>query len=198
MNFILGRVYSAYFPPTNPDATLHSSAAVISSQNPAAAPNSSSPWFAQSRIVPPPPTYPTPALFRIFRSCRRGRRSTILVPHQAKCSYTFVSGSLVSGIRIGYPKAKLVHSVRAFGHRKKRFTVRSFDSRKPPELPVVFHRAGVERSVDAHPLHQVRVILRVEIIAPEQWSVLAVSTGFTYRSYKASHRRFTFFRAISF
>ena len=97
---------------------------------------------------------------------------SILVPHHANVVHV-----CVRLIRRGHhhriiPKPEVGHSIRTFRHRKEWFPIHSFNAHKHQTLPFVFHRARIERCVHANSFHQVRVVMVIGIVAPEQRRVL--------------------------
>ena len=70
------------------------------------------------------------------------------------------------------PEPEIVDAVRAFRHGEEGFAVRAFDAGYQHIFPIPLDGAGVEHGVDAEALHQERIRILVQVVAPLQGSVL--------------------------
>ena len=70
------------------------------------------------------------------------------------------------------PETEVVHSVRALGHCKEGLAVSSLDAYYKNIFSVPLDGSGVECSVHAETLHQIRICLLIEVVAPEKRSVV--------------------------
>ncbi len=66
------------------------------------------------------------------------------------------------------PEAEVIHAVRRLGHGKERLAVSTLDTNYQTILALPFDGSRIQRGIHHDTLHQVRVVLFAEIIAPFQ------------------------------
>ena len=87
-------------------------------------------------------------------------------------------GNHIIGHRDGLgPESEVIHAVRALGHSEERLAVGAFNPHNKYIFALPFDGARIERRVHHDSLHQVRVVLLVEVIAPLQRSMLGGDDG---------------------
>ena len=72
------------------------------------------------------------------------------------------------------PKAKVVDAVGTLSYGEEGFAVVAFDPYGQQVLVAPLHGAGVEGGVVADALHQMRIALGVQVVAPVQRNVVAL------------------------
>ena len=75
------------------------------------------------------------------------------------------------------PEGEIVHAVGTFGHGKERLAVGSFYTHHQHILVFPLDGAGIKGGVNAETLHQVRVAVRIEVVAPLQRSMVGRQDG---------------------
>ena len=87
-------------------------------------------------------------------------------------------GNYIIGHRDGLgPESEVVHAVWALGHSEERLAVGAFNPHNNYIFALPFDGACIERRVHHDALHQVGVVLLVEVIAPLQRSMVGCDDG---------------------
>ena len=76
-----------------------------------------------------------------------------------------------------FPKSPFINTIGRLGHSEERFPVGTFNSTNKQIAAVELDGAGIEHCVHHDALHQVRIVLLREIVAPLKWSVFGCEYG---------------------